>query len=72
MTTPASRPARLSGNKQRFRIRGLRPPYCYLDYPVMTDPKPHTGIPRWVIYMIAGKLALSVLIVLAVYFYAHH
>ena len=53
-------------------MRGLRPPYCYLDYPVMTEPKPHTGIPRWVIYMIAGKLALSVLIVLAVYFYAHH
>lgn len=37
----------------------------------MTDPKPHNGIPRWLIYAIAGKMLLAVLIVLAVYLYAY-
>ena len=38
----------------------------------MTDPKPHNGIPRWLIYAIAGKMLLAVLIVLAVYLHAYH
>lgn len=47
-------------------------PVCLSGWPKMTEPKPHTGIPRWLIYTVVGKLALSVLIVLAVYFHAHH